>query len=388
MISDPTGSRSRLIVVALTCSPFTSLATAPAGINYKLYTVDLEIAPAWLPRRGLAGVGEAVEQPQLPRPLAPELVLRGGAVVDRGRAHARVGPVRLLVLPRKAPACEADAADRDHHRRQADEPALEQRLAGAAPAPAGGDPPPAGGEARQGRGGAPPDPREAPGDAGPARGRGGPPQAIGDPGRAGSDEVPPDRRPEPGATQGDARRPSEPAPRGSLRRAGGGERRAVAVEPLQHLPPRRPARPRDRGPHGPEVDVLDPVAVVLAAPDRDLDGPERPAVARRRGAAGAVQDPRRAARDQDAAAGPAVGEGVLDEADLEAGGAPVGRDRPRVGESLVGRRGQRRRVTPDQRRGDRHPVPAGQVGVIVSSPGGCPRGRRRARGSGVARPAG
>src|SRR5438309_6357075 len=39
----------------LTCSPFTSLATAPAGINYKLYTVDLEIATAWLPRRGLAG---------------------------------------------------------------------------------------------------------------------------------------------------------------------------------------------------------------------------------------------------------------------------------------------------------------------------------------------
>src|SRR3954463_11669634 len=191
MISDPTGSRSRLIVVALTCSPFTSLATAPAGINYKLYTVDLAIAPARLTRRGLAGVGEAVEQPQLPRPLAPELVLRGGAVVDRGRAHPRVGVVGPLVPRGEAPAGEADPADRDHHPRQADEPALEQRLRGAAPVRAGGAPPQAGGEARQGRGGAPPDPRQARGDAGPARGRGGPPQAIGDPRPAGSDEGPP-----------------------------------------------------------------------------------------------------------------------------------------------------------------------------------------------------
>src|SRR4051794_14342276 len=166
MISDPTGSRSRLIVVTLTCSPFTSLATAPAGGNYKLYTVNLEVAPAWLPRRGLAGVGEAVEQPQLPRPLAPDLVLRGGAVVERGRAHARVGVVRLLVLPREAPAGEADPADRDHHPRQADEPALEQRLGGPAPVRAGDDPAHAGGEARQGRGGGPPGPREAPGGAG------------------------------------------------------------------------------------------------------------------------------------------------------------------------------------------------------------------------------
>src|SRR3954451_5835565 len=323
MISDPTGSRSRLIVVALTCSPFTSLATAPAGVNYKLYTVNLEVAPAWLPRRGLAGVGEAVEQPQLPRPLAPELVLRGGAVVDRGRAHARVGPVRLLVLPREAPAGEADPADRDHHRRQADEPALEQRLRGAAPVRAGGDPAQAGGEARQGRGGETPDPRQARGDAGPARGRGGPPQAGGGPGRGGSGEGAPERRPEPGTAPGDARRPSEPPLGGDRRRTGAGRRRAVAVDPRQHLPPRRPARPRDRGPHRPEVDVLDPVAVVLAAPDRDLDGPERPAVARGRGAAGAVQDLGRAAGDQDAAAGPTVGEGVLDEADLETRVAPV-----------------------------------------------------------------
>src|SRR5437763_957135 len=86
-----------------------------SGPNYKLYTVDLEVAPAWLPRRGLAGVGEAVEQPQLPRPLAPELVLRGGAVVERGRAHPRVGVVGPLVLRGEAPAGEADAADRDHH---------------------------------------------------------------------------------------------------------------------------------------------------------------------------------------------------------------------------------------------------------------------------------
>src|SRR4051794_41418576 len=181
MISDPTGSRSRLIVVALTCSPFTSLATAPAGINYKLYTVDLEIAPAWLPRRGLAGVGEAVEQPQLPRPLAPVLVLRRGPVLERGRAHAGVGVVRPLVPGGEAPAGEADAADRDHHRRQADEPALEQRLRGAAPVRAGDDPSQAGGEAPQGRGGAPPHPRRARGDARPARGRGGPPPAAGGP---------------------------------------------------------------------------------------------------------------------------------------------------------------------------------------------------------------
>src|SRR4051794_4499581 len=185
MISDPTGSRSRLIVVALTCSPFTSLATAPAGINYKLYTVDLEIAPAWLPRRGLAGVGEAVEQPQLPRPLAPELVLRGGAVVERGRAHARVGVVGPLVLGGEAPAGEADPADRDHHPRQADEPALEQRLRGAAPVRTGDNPPQAGGDVRPGRGGAPPDPRQARGGAGPARGRGGPPPAVGGPRPAG-----------------------------------------------------------------------------------------------------------------------------------------------------------------------------------------------------------
>ena len=71
--------------------------------------------------------------------------------------------------------------------------------------------------------------------------------------------------------------------------------------------------------------MLDPVVVVPAAPERDLDGPERPAVARGRGAAGAVQDPGRAAGDQDAAAGPAVLPGVLDEADLEAG---VGEDQP------------------------------------------------------------
>src|SRR3954447_19479982 len=153
MISDPTGSRSRLIVVTLRCSPFTSLATAPAGVNDKLYTVDLEVAPAWLPRRGLAGVGEAVEQPQLPRPPAPELVLRRGPVLERARAHARVGVVRLLVLPREAPAGEADAADRDHHPRRANEPALEQRLRGAAPVRAGDDPSQAGGDARQGRGG-------------------------------------------------------------------------------------------------------------------------------------------------------------------------------------------------------------------------------------------
>src|SRR3954454_18033456 len=138
MTSDLTGSPGRLIVVTLTCSPFTSLATAPAGINYKLYTVNLEVAPARLPRRGLAGVGEAVEQPQLPRPLAPELVLRRGPVLERGRAHPRVGVVRPLVLRGEAPAGEADAADRDHHRRQADEPALEQRLSGEAPG-RGGD---------------------------------------------------------------------------------------------------------------------------------------------------------------------------------------------------------------------------------------------------------
>src|SRR3954452_14174318 len=204
MISDPTGSRSRLIVVTLTCSPFTSLATAPAGVNYKLYTVNLEVAPARLPRRGLAGVGEAVEQPQLPRPPAPELVLRRGAVVDRGRAHAGVGVVGPLVLGGEAPAGEADPADRDHHPRQADEPALEQRLRGAAPAGTGHDPPQAGGEARQGRGGAPPDPRQARGDAGPARGRGGPPQAIGGPGQVGGDGEPAGRPP--GA--GGAPRPS------------------------------------------------------------------------------------------------------------------------------------------------------------------------------------
>src|SRR3954449_10334114 len=218
MISDPTGSRSRLIVVTSTCSPFTSLATAPAGINYRLYTVNLEVAPARLPRRGLAGVGEAVEQPQLPRPPAPELVLRGGAVLERGRAHPRVGVVRPLVPGGEAPAGEADPADRDHHPRQADEPALEQRLRGAAPVRAGDAPAHAGGEARQGRGGAPPDPRQARGDAGPARGRGGPPQAIGGPGQVGSGEVPPDHRPEPGAAPGGTRRPPAP-PRGWDRRA-------------------------------------------------------------------------------------------------------------------------------------------------------------------------
>src|SRR3954454_9559561 len=158
MTSDLTGSPGRLIVVTLTCSPFTSLATAPAGINYKLYTVDLEIAPARLPPRALAGVGEAVEQPQLPRPLAPELVLRGGAVVERGRAHPRVGVVRPLILRAEAPAGDADPADRDLHPRQADEPALEQRLRGAAPVRAGGDTPQAGGDVRQGPGGAPRDP--------------------------------------------------------------------------------------------------------------------------------------------------------------------------------------------------------------------------------------
>src|SRR3954447_17892996 len=276
MISDPTGSRSRLIVVTLRCSPFTSLATAPAGINYKLYTVDLEVAPAWLPRRGLAGVGEAVEQPQLPRPPAPELVLRRGAVVDRGRAHPRVGVVGPLVLRGEAPAGDADPADRDHHPRQADEPALEQRRRGAAPVRAGDGPAHAGGEARQGRGGETPDPRQARGDAGPARGRGGPPQAIGDPGQVGSGEVPPDHRPEPGEKRGDARRPPAPPLGGDRRRLGAGLERVPAVEPPQHLPPRRPARFPDDGPHGPEVDMLDPVAVVPAAPDRDLDRPERP----------------------------------------------------------------------------------------------------------------
>src|SRR3954454_4464968 len=358
MTSDLTGSPGRLIVVTLTCSPFTSLATAPAGINYKLYTVDLEVAPARLPRRGLAGVGEAVEQPQLPRPLAPELVLRRGAVVDRGRAHAGVGVVGPLVLRSEAPAGEADPADRDHHPRQANEPALEQRLRGAAPVRAGDDPSQAGGEARQGRGGAPPDPRRARGDAGPARGRGGPPQAIGGPGQVGSDEVPPDHRPEPGAAPGGTRRPPAPPLGGDRRRTGAGLERVPAADPLQPLPPRRPARPRDRGPHRPEVDVLDPVAVVPAAPERDLDGPERPAVARGRGAAGAVHDLGRAAGAQDAAAGPAVLPGVLDEADLEAGVAPVGRDRPRVGEGVLGGRG---------RQGGHQLLPATRAGVIASS---------------------
>ena len=49
--------------------------------------------PSWpllLPRDPVgrsSGLGEAVEQPQLPRPLAPELVLRRRPALDRGRAQ-------------------------------------------------------------------------------------------------------------------------------------------------------------------------------------------------------------------------------------------------------------------------------------------------------------